>query len=147
MSTPDILTAKDVEALGVFDQKVPEDAFQEQRSVEIAADQVITDLSQAVQRVAYPIFVLKDQTYSLQLVSTEFRVGTVDPISAASLPGGIHFAPRIGIGIKTIYASPQTDRRLTIIQGPTEPVRTALQKTRPTWVKATQVQILLAHAL
>lgn len=139
-SDPEILPDEMSQTNAMFRQEIPEQAFQDSFSFVSPGTRVITNLSQIAEYVDYPIYALLDPTSALRLATASLSI----PDTAHPLPGfvrGIEIAATLGSGVQTIYVSRNDTAHLSIIQGPAEDIRTALQNSRPIWTQAEQIQV------
>jgi len=124
-----------------YTQDIPDQAFAE--SVDLSVHlQTIVGLDNIVQHVAYPIYALTEDDHSLHLVTSSLAVPNAENALPTNLKG-ILYASAIGPGINTVYANAENSITLSVIQGPTEEMKVALQQSTPDWVLAESKNLML----
>ncbi len=138
-------TLPSAKAEEVFNQQIPEEAFQDSFSLPVGAS--ISGLDNIMEHVDYPIYILAESD-SLNLVDANLNLSAQPKISP-TLVDGIASTSALELAVKTVYKDASqgidTEKAFTIaiVQGAKTDMEFALSQTRPAWFQAAPKQLQL----
>ncbi len=132
------------EAGAVFQQEVPESAFQATDSNMLEDVELVTGLTTIIGRVDYPVYALPNTTrYPVLASATLALPDSVDTLSPLS--ERVAFGTIPSIGVQLHYRERNGAGVLTLTQGPTSEMSAALRQSRPAWTQAERQSLTLGQ--